>query len=78
MVAIIELVMLLVLVLFGGLWFRGTPTYKAHRSRGVTPGQQGNWANFGMYQPSRPTLPPAALNDYERPRRRWWFTRKGD
>jgi hypothetical protein len=78
MVAVIEAVVLAVLALLGCLWFRGTPTFKAHRNQGSVPGQQGSWAQFGMYQPSRPTAPPAALRGYERPRRRWWLGRKGD
>jgi hypothetical protein len=78
MVAVIEIVVLVVFTVLGLMWFRTTPTYKAHRNHGFAPGQQGNWARFGMYQPSRPTPPPAALRDYKRPPRRRWFARKGD
>jgi hypothetical protein len=75
MVAVMELVALAGLALLGFLWFRRTPIYKARRSHHFAPGQQGSRVDFGVYQPSRPTPPPAALHEYERPRRKWRFTR---
>jgi hypothetical protein len=81
MVAIIEVAALAVLALAFYVWFRGTNISKAHRRHGFHPGQQGNQVG-GYHAPGwgmpRLTPPPAALHDIElRPRRRWWFARRG-
>ena len=78
MVVMFEIVFLIVCAALGLRWFLRTNLYRAHRRSGVEPGKQGNLAGFGMYQLPRPTPPPAALRGYERPRRRWWFSRRGD
>jgi hypothetical protein len=70
MVVFFEVVTVLVLGLVGFLWFRRTPIYRARRDHGVAPGQYGTRTDFGMYQPSQPPPPPAALHDLERPGRR--------
>jgi hypothetical protein len=77
MVPMIEIVFVVVSAALGLRWFRRTNLYRAHRSHGLTPGQQGQRAEFGMYQLPRPTLPPAALNGHERSRRRARFARRG-
>ena len=69
MVAVSELVFVGVLVLLGYLWYRRTPMHQARRSHPVVPGQQASRVDFGMYQPSRPTPPPASLHGHERSRR---------
>ena len=76
MVPMFEVAFLVVCAAFGLWWFRRTNISKAHRRYGFSPGRQGTRVDFGMYQPSRPTPPPAALHGYEGPRRRWWFSRK--
>ncbi len=83
MVAVIEVAVLLLFTLLFYLWFRGTNMAKAHRRHGLHPGQQGNRVTPALHSLPwgipPPTPPPAALHDFEqRPRRRWWFARRGD
>jgi hypothetical protein len=76
MVADIEAVGLVVFTVLGVLWLRGTPLYRAHRRHGFHTGQHGMNVGFGMYQPSRPTPPPAAMRGLDERRRRKWSLRR--
>ena len=78
MVLTFEVAFLVLCMILGLWWFRRTNISKAHRRYGFSPGQQGSRVFWGAHQPLRPMPPPAALHGYERPRRRWWFARKGE